>query len=487
MKYTQFSNENATNNSQKPNDSNDKKKKKTSLKRVCCYLIIGIIAMTFVFVSGCLINLLKSYEYEVVFDHIKITSEYDEIDIPSLLPKVDLKIKDIVFEHRVVSSKFTDKPNVLEEEMEFSYFLRILKAGFRSVTNGLKHKMQKRKELRIFTEHHYEFKITKVDTDHNSVSCMNVSVASSMKKTKTTGETEVCFNLGGNSWFGGHESLDQPYWPINAQVFDYVPYVTGFPERGWSALLERYWLSSNGLAIFIDDSVPLFVSHSDPNKICLKSSNSSAPYKYTPVYTNSIEYKICSGPEILTTHRYMISNYLGKPLDRPDSIMQKYPVFTTWNYFFKHINQSVVLDYARQIAEHNYTISQLEIDDLWEHKYGDLDFDRSKFPNPSQMVDEMHDMNMRVTLWVHPFCNIDSYNFVNGTLNGLWVKDANGQHPGFTSWWNGNDAVILDYTNPNAAGYFKEKLDLLKRNYGIDAFKFDAGETDWYLIVFTLD
>ena len=66
------------------------------------------------------------------------------------------------------------------------------------------------------------------------------------------------------------------------------------------------------------------------------------------------------------------------------------------------------------------------------------------------MVSDMHAMNQRVTLWVHPFCNIDSENFVNGTLNNYWVKDSSGAHPGFTSWWNGANSVIL--------GIFKKSL-----------------------------
>ncbi len=71
---------------------------------------------------------------------------------------------------------------------------------------------------------------------------------------------------------------------------------------------------------------------------------------------------------------------------------------------------------------------------LWcrEKFYGDLDFDPIKFPNPSQMVQKLHEMNMRCTLWVHPFTNIDSINFVNGTQEGYWVLDASGQHPGLT-------------------------------------------------------
>ena len=76
---------------------------------------------------------------------------------------------------------------------------------------------------------------------------------------------------------------------------------------------------------------------------------------------------------------------------------------------------------------------------------------------------------------MHPFTNIDSINFVNGTRDGFWVLDADGQHPGLTSWWNGKNSAILDTTNPNAVVYFTDKLNSLKSKYGIDSFKFDAG------------
>jgi alpha-glucosidase (family GH31 glycosyl hydrolase) len=95
-------------------------------------------------------------------------------------------------------------------------------------------------------------------------------------------------------------------------------------------------------------------------------------------------------------------------------------------------------------------------------------------------------MDMRVTLWVHPFCNIDSYNFAPGAKSGYWVKDGQGKYPGFTSWWNGNPSVILDTTNSQAYDYFTSKLNQLKTKYGIDSFKFDAGETNWLPNEFTL-
>jgi len=131
------------------------------------------------------------------------------------------------------------------------------------------------------------------------------------------------------------------------------------------------------------------------------------------------------------------------PTSRPDPLMMKRPVFTTWNYFFKQVNQTKVLEFARQINANNYSISQLEIDDKWEQFYGDLDFDNQKFPNVTELTNTLHAMKMRVTLWVHPFCNIEAKCFVKGTNQGLWVKDQLGQQPALTSWWNGKYSAIL--------------------------------------------
>ena len=184
---------------------------------------------------------------------------------------------------------------------------------------------------------------------------------------------------------------------------------------------------------------------------------------------------MCNGTDMKTVHLYMSNLFFKKPQSFPYQLMMQKPVFTTWNYYFKNINQSVVIDFAKQIVANNYSISQLEIDDKWETFYGDLDFDPKTFPNPKEMTDLLHSMGIRVTLWVHPFCNIDSKNFVDGTNNGYWVLGSNGKNPEFTEWWDGRHAVILDTTNPRAVEYYTNKLNYLKTKYGIDSFKFDAG------------
>ena len=40
-------------------------------------------------------------------------------------------------------------------------------------------------------------------------------------------------------------------------------------------------------------------------------------------------------------------------------------------------------------------------------------------------------------------------------------------------------ASIIDFTNPEAVQWWKGRLENLRTNYGIDSFKFDAGESNW--------
>lgn len=50
-----------------------------------------------------------------------------------------------------------------------------------------------------------------------------------------------------------------------------------------------------------------------------------------------------------------------------------------------------------------------------------------------------------------------------------------------TKWWNsdGLNAQYLDFTNGEVREWFLDRLKLLQKTYGIDSFKFDAGETSW--------
>ena len=58
-------------------------------------------------------------------------------------------------------------------------------------------------------------------------------------------------------------------------------------------------------------------------------------------------------------------------------------------------------------------------------------------------------------------------------------KDGIGNLPGLVWWWQGVLASYVDFTNPQAVNWWSQRLEDLRSTYGIDSFKFDAGESNW--------
>ncbi len=132
------------------------------------------------------------------------------------------------------------------------------------------------------------------------------------------------------------------------------------------------------------------------------------------------------------------------------------------------------------------------IDDTWQLAYGEWCFDPRRFPDPKGMCDELHRMGFKVMLWICPWVGMDTpaYRRVAfgsnpfdcrgyPTKGGFRMQKALPNFPAPNRWWNGYSA-LLDFTHPNARAWFKEQLDRLVRDYGIDGFKFDGGEFDHY-------
>ena len=74
-------------------------------------------------------------------------------------------------------------------------------------------------------------------------------------------------------------------------------------------------MSSNGIAIFLNEDIPLHVQHLNSDEICLMSDKDLEPYEYTPLVfkDNSLVYQLCYGQDAKTVHTYMIDNFIGRP------------------------------------------------------------------------------------------------------------------------------------------------------------------------------
>jgi myogenesis-regulating glycosidase len=163
----------------------------------------------------------------------------------------------------------------------------------------------------------------------------------------------------------------------------------------------------------------------------------------------------------------------GRPM--PPLRMMRDPIWTTWARFKDAVTQSDVLAFAEDIVARDLPRSVMEIDDRWSVKYGDLEFDKLKFPDPASMVTRLHELGFLVTLWVIPFANTDSHAVCEHETRGFFVKDTTGQVGEF-NWWQPTRVAALDVTDDAACAWFVSRLHRLQSLYGLDGFKFDAGE-----------
>ncbi|XP_023215385.1 uncharacterized protein LOC111618155 isoform X1 [Centruroides sculpturatus] len=300
-----------------------------------------------------------------------------------------------------------------------------------------------------------------------SVSCYNVEWL--------VYQVRDCYRLGDRYWYGGGE-VENQRWPLENENRQSAAYVTGdFFHYQYGGLVENAWLTSDGFAIYSSPSLDLQVSFnaSGDNRLCISSLQMhNMPRK-------ALNYTICSGADVKEITKYMFSNVWKKPESIPDEIMLTEPVWSTWAYYKKFVTQSAVIEYANNVLDSKIGLSHIEIDDKWEDCYGNLQFDRLKFPDPSSMIQQLNDSGVRVTFWVHPFANVECDAFKEGEEKGYWIrKNSSEGPPQLVTWWNGVGGY-LDTTNPSATEWYLQRLRSFKKKYNINGFKFDAGEVSW--------
>ncbi len=161
----------------------------------------------------------------------------------------------------------------------------------------------------------------------------------------------------------------------------------------------------------------------------------------------------------------------------PNLLMFEKPQYNTWIEMEWDCTETKVLKYAHEIISNGYPTGVLMIDDCWCKDYGVWDFDVEKFPNAKRMVDELHKLGFKVMLWICPFVSPDSKEFRELESKGLLVKKDD--QSAISHWWNGYSGV-LDLSKPEARDYFNNIADNLMNKYGVDGFKMDAGDPEYY-------
>ena len=162
----------------------------------------------------------------------------------------------------------------------------------------------------------------------------------------------------------------------------------------------------------------------------------------------------------------------------PDPLFFTRPQYNTWIELMYNQNQEDILRYAHAIIDNGFPAGVLMIDDNWQRYYGNFQFKAERFPDAKAMIDELHQLGFKVMVWICPFVSPDSPEYRELESRGYLLRNRDGG-TAILNWWNGYSACY-DLTNPKAADYFISVLKQAQKEYGIDGFKFDAGDNNCY-------
>ena len=162
----------------------------------------------------------------------------------------------------------------------------------------------------------------------------------------------------------------------------------------------------------------------------------------------------------------------------PDTLFFTRPQYNTWIELMYNQNQEDILRYAHAVIDNGFPAGVLMIDDNWQRYYGNFQFKAERFPDAKAMIDELHALGFKVMVWICPFVSPDSPEYRDLQAKGFLLRNREG-NAAILNWWNGYSACY-DFTNPRAAGHFISLLRQAQAEYGIDGFKFDAGDNNCY-------
>lgn len=298
-----------------------------------------------------------------------------------------------------------------------------------------------------------------------------------------------CYKLGDANWYGAYELYNQQ-WTFNesfGESMDMNPflphdYLSDNNRNAFGPVLHPLWLTSTGVGILVDKDVELHVTIDNEydtrddyrRELCIQALPFEVECNPRSSSKIPLHYTLCIFDTIAETAQNFLENYIQHPTGTPSPEVFREPIWSTWAEYKTEIDESKLEDFYKSIRDHNFPISQLEIDDGYSAEYGDLSFDDNKFPNG------LNDLASQVNLtaWVHPFVNIPATDFSKALGGHYFLPGYAGHSVSLVRWWHDYGAVI-NYVDAATADWQWNRLETFRTQYGLVSFKFDAGEVTY--------
>ena len=194
------------------------------------------------------------------------------------------------------------------------------------------------------------------DSDHTDVvHCYNVQWHTPYARRTLQDD----FIMSGAHWYGAAPIYEQ-LWPTELWDRKSSAFVAGDSYKDqYGGVQERYWLTSRGVALHIDQDIPLFVAvNSSGSQRLSFVSHYRHPYDNQRQRPLRLSYRVCHAVHVTAMHLFAASgHFFQRSTGVPDERMFRYPLWSTWAQYKRRINQRQVL----QVCARSYVASDTYI------------------------------------------------------------------------------------------------------------------------------
>ena len=150
-------------------------------------------------------------------------------------------------------------------------------------------------------------------------------------------------------------------------------------------------------------------------------------------------------------------------------------------------DEDELLSAAKEIRRRNLPCDTITLDGrawLDTRTRFSFEWDKTRYPNPKETLQQLHDMDFKVCVWEYPLISTQNPLFDEWAEKGWLLKDAYTGETHIYQWEAepfGDvltplpDSGIFDFTNPDAFAFWRDSHKTLFED-GVDMIKADFGE-----------
>lgn len=297
-----------------------------------------------------------------------------------------------------------------------------------------------------------------------------------------------CYDLSDSMghWYGGGITKNND-WPFDRATFEFTPFITGDAHsHQFGNALRRYFISSNGVAIQIDDRVPLHLSmnQNGSNEFCMRAQNDAFAFVNRLTRYPVLKYSVCVGDDMKALHQELMPKTLWdglKPVQRDmvQSILEE-PVLQIplTDESGAQLTETAIYNFTEEVIEMGFLrLGHVLINEFWQKEIGDFTLDSERFPTLDNTVNILHRRGFKVALTIQPFISTNSANFGDAVRRKILIYERLSERTisALTRYKSSAASGVLDVTNAAAIPWLVEKLQAVVQAVKIDSFMIDFG------------